>query len=59
MSIFNDIAKLKAWMLQAEAAMKKAIETGDVTGLKKVINDLRDLGFVHDDRGITYGRYPT
>ena len=59
MSIFSDIANLKAWLLQAEAAMMKAIETGDVTGLKQVVNDLRDLGFVHDDRSITYGRYPT
>ena len=29
--------------------MEKAIETGDVTGLKQVINDLRDLGFSRDD----------
>ena len=36
MSIFDElIAKLKAWLQQAEAAMEKAIETGDVTGLKQ------------------------
>ena len=58
-SMFDDIAALKTWLNEAESAMKKAIETGDVTGLKKVVNDLRDLGFVHDDRSITYGRYPT
>ena len=49
MSIYELIAKLKAWLKQAEAAMEKAIETGDVTGLKQVINDLRDLGFGRDD----------
>ena len=54
MSIFNDIAKLKTWLLEAEAAMEKAIETGDVTGLKQVVNDLRDLGFVHDDVVLPY-----
>ena len=46
MSIFDDISKLKNWLTMAEAAMKKAIETGDVTGLKKVVDDLRDLGFL-------------
>ena len=51
MSIFNDIDKLKSWLKEAEAAIEKAIATGDVTGLKQVINDLRDLGFVHDDDG--------
>lgn len=49
MSVFDDIAKLKSWLKEAEAAMAKAIETGDVTGLKQVINDLRDLGFGRDD----------
>ena len=29
--------------------MEIAIETGDVTGLKQVVNDLRDLRFVFDD----------
>ena len=43
MSMFTD--KLKRWMKEAEEEMEKAIETGDVTGLKKVVNDLRDLGF--------------
>ena len=42
---FENISKLQEWLQKAEAAMEKAIETGDVTGLKKVINDLRDLGF--------------
>ena len=50
MSIFHDIAALKIWLKEAEAAIEKAIATGDVTGLKKVINDLRDLGFVHNDK---------
>ena len=45
MSIFDDIENSKVWLKEAEAAMEKAIETGDVTGLKKVVNDLRDLGF--------------
>ena len=45
MSIFDDIEALKSWLKSAEAAMEKAIETGDVTGLKQVVNDLRDLGF--------------
>ena len=45
MSIFDDIDDLKIWLKYAEAAIEKAIESGDVTGLKKVINDLRDLGF--------------
>ena len=48
MSIFDDIAKLRAWVLEAEAEMSVAIDTGDVTGLKKVVNDLRDLGFGED-----------
>ena len=46
---FENISKLQEWLQKAEAAMEKAIETGDVTGLKKVINDLRDLGFGRDD----------
>ena len=45
MSIFDDIDALKSWLKEAETAMEKAIETGDVTGLKKVVNDLRDLRF--------------
>ena len=45
MSIFDEITKLKVWLLEAEAAMEKAIETGDVTGLKQVVSDLRYLGF--------------
>ena len=50
MSIFELIEKLKAQVAgcRREAEMK-AIETGDVTGLKQVINDLRDLGFGRDD----------
>ena len=46
---FENISKLQEWLQKAEAAMEKAIETGDVTGLKKVVNDLRDLGFGRDD----------
>ena len=32
---FENISKLQEWLQKAEAAMEKAIETGDVTGLKK------------------------
>ena len=47
--IFEEVKISAEWLQKAEAAMEKAIETGDVTGLKKVINDLRDLGFGRDD----------
>ena len=51
MSVFSEIVALKVWLKQAEVAIEKAIETGDVTGLKKVINDLRDLGLFKTSQG--------
>ena len=52
MSIFTDIAALKSWLKEAEAAIEYAIDTGDVTGLKKVMNNLRGLGFIHDGEDV-------
>ena len=49
MSVLDDYDRLETWIKEARAAMKKAIETGDVTGLKEVINDLRKIEFLLTD----------
>ena len=47
----EQVDRLRDWAKEAEAAMEKAIATGDVTELKEVVNHLRDLGFGKDDNG--------